>query len=119
MYNFRVRPALLLTFLSRNSARAQLLSTQLKALDKITELSIENNFIREVLGNSPLTRYLSPKYTEAELHWASAKAFLSIQEKEVHSVWSHFYHYARGEPPPLGERVTVNFLQNRIKGFLW
>ncbi len=93
-------------------------------MDEITALSIENNFIRELMGSYQLHKYLSPKYTEPELHWASAKVFLSIQEKEVHSFWSHFYyhhysHYAGGGPLPPKEQAVVSFLENRIKGFLW
>ncbi|KLO07297.1 hypothetical protein SCHPADRAFT_1001765, partial [Schizopora paradoxa] len=103
-------------------SNAELLSTQLKALDEITALSVENNFLREILASHQLKKYLSPRYSEPELHWASAKAFLTIQEKEVHSVWSDFYHFAEQHKRFLRDAnlsfIMARHIQNRLNFFI-
>jgi len=61
--------------------------TQLKALEEIVDLAIEDPIIRQVLRESRLSK-LSPKYGEFNLLMSTSRAICSISDTETHSLWS-------------------------------
>lgn len=62
----------------------------MKALHEVTELAIEDPYIREALASVLHDSYLIPKYKEQELHVSSSKAVISIKDNEVHEFWTNF-----------------------------
>ena len=61
-------------------------STQLKALEEILDLTIEDPIIREALQQSRLSK-LTPKYEESDILIATSKALYSVTDTETHSLW--------------------------------
>ncbi len=106
------------------SLRAQLLQTQIRALEEITTLAIADPHIRRVLDTYRIERYLSPAYSEPQLYLASAKALISVKNNEVHTVWSRFRHLTttsspttdRSEPGRDGNEVAI--LSKSIRRFI-
>ncbi|KLO11463.1 hypothetical protein SCHPADRAFT_469133 [Schizopora paradoxa] len=70
--------------------KLQILATQLRALDEVSSLAIEDQHVRKVLAGLLSASYLLPKYKEDELHFSSLKAVISIKDNEVHEFWSHY-----------------------------
>lgn len=68
---------------------APILDTQLRALKEITELAFDDPFLRSLLSNSPVKRYLMPNFGEPELHVASVKAMVCVEEVEVHTLFKN------------------------------
>lgn len=66
---------------------AQVLSTQLVALDEIVALTIEDPVIRMTLKEFDLN-LLSPKYSEPDLIISTSKALGSLENARVHDLWS-------------------------------
>lgn len=64
------------------------MSTQLKALDEITNLAIEDPFIRTALVGCNLRRRLTPKFKEPDLLISTSKALGSVENTRIHSLWS-------------------------------
>ncbi len=75
-----------------------MLSTQLKALEEITSLSVEDPFIRSVLVGCNL-RALVPKYKEPDLIVSTIKAFGSMEHAHVHELWSGVISHMQHEIP--------------------
>ncbi|KLO12150.1 hypothetical protein SCHPADRAFT_941480 [Schizopora paradoxa] len=69
--------------------RSKVLSTQLKALDEIVKLSMEDRLVREALSQLN-AGHLVPKYKEVELSIAISKAIYSISHMETHEIWTWF-----------------------------
>jgi len=72
-------------------------STQLKALEEIVDLTIEDPIIRKALQQSRLS-ILTPKYEDPDILIATSKALYSVTDSKTHSLWSlviskHFYDY--------------------------
>ncbi|KLO13893.1 hypothetical protein SCHPADRAFT_940000 [Schizopora paradoxa] len=66
---------------------ATVLETQLCALNELTALAFDDPYLRRLLSDFPTKRYLSPAFREPELHVASAKAMICIEEVEVHTLF--------------------------------
>ena len=73
------------------SCRSHLLATQLEALEAVTMLAAEDPYVRQVLAGVLRKSYLSPEYSEQELHVASSKALISIKDNKVHDFWLRIY----------------------------
>lgn len=70
--------------------RSQELATQLKALNEVSALAIEDPYVRGLLVGVRSHPYLLPKYKESELYLSSIKAVISIKDNEIHELWSHY-----------------------------
>ncbi|KLO07363.1 hypothetical protein SCHPADRAFT_1001728 [Schizopora paradoxa] len=68
-------------------SRSPVLSTQLKALGEIADLAIEDSLIRTTFHNCNLSQ-LVPVYKEQDLILASSRAFGSIENVEIHNLWT-------------------------------
>ncbi|KLO10032.1 hypothetical protein SCHPADRAFT_943191 [Schizopora paradoxa] len=74
-------------------ANAEVLDTQLVALNEIISLSIEDPHVRALLQSCDHDRLLA-KYSEPDLIMTTSKALGSIKNVQVHSLWSRILPYA-------------------------
>jgi len=67
-------------------------STQLKALDEILTLIVEDPYIRSTLAEY-LDRRLRPKYGESDVLIATSKVFFSVDSEatKIHDIWAGVY----------------------------
>jgi len=79
-------------------ASSRVLSTQLKALEEITSLSVEDPLIRSILVGCNL-RALVPKYKEPDLIVSTIKTFGSMEHAQVHELWSGVISHMQHETP--------------------
>lgn len=87
--------------------RSHVLATQLKALDEVTTLAIEDPYVRQALADVLHDSYLVPKYKERELHTLCSKAIISIKDNEVHEFWSRLSSTLH----PMSEAVQQDFVR--------
>ncbi|KLO08599.1 hypothetical protein SCHPADRAFT_944316 [Schizopora paradoxa] len=70
-------------------ARSHVQLTQLKALDEIIELAVEDRAVRCTMRHCS-TGHLVPKYEEQELYVAISRVKISLENSETHEMWSLF-----------------------------
>jgi len=70
--------------------RSHVPSTQLKALEEIVDLTIEDPIIREALQQSRLSK-LTPKYEDPDILIATSKALYSVTDTETHALWRRVF----------------------------
>lgn len=87
---------------------------QLRALDEVTALAIEDPYVREVFAGFICDSYLAPKYKETELYISSAKALVSIKDIEVYEFWSRY----NLRPSTLNAREFEKELMGYLRCFL-
>ncbi|KLO12133.1 hypothetical protein SCHPADRAFT_998361 [Schizopora paradoxa] len=71
-------------------ARSHVRSTQLKALEEITTLAVEDRVVRNALLNCDVGR-LVPNYKEPDLSVAILKAISCVENREIHELWSPMF----------------------------
>ena len=64
-----------------------MLETQLRALEEVIEIAFSDPYVRNALSRCRIDRNITPNFREPELHFASAKAMICIEEVEVHSLF--------------------------------
>ncbi|KLO05061.1 hypothetical protein SCHPADRAFT_989024 [Schizopora paradoxa] len=69
--------------------RSHVRSTQFRALDEITKLTMEDRMVREAFLHLNVGK-LVPNYKEVELSIAISKTMRSIMYTETHELWTHF-----------------------------
>ncbi|KLO08600.1 hypothetical protein SCHPADRAFT_893753 [Schizopora paradoxa] len=92
-------------------------STQLKALEKITSLTIGDPLIRDILQKLN-TGQLVPGYREPELFASTSRAYFPVENEETHKVWSEWlsrleYFYYFSERYPQLEDVNPFLIHSR------
>jgi len=97
--------------------KSQELATQIRALDEVAALAIEDSCVREVLATALSNSYLLPKYKETELHISSVKAVISIKENAVHELWSH-YNSLADQVFMRGNHIEIQGLYTEIERYL-
>ncbi|KLO08601.1 hypothetical protein SCHPADRAFT_893754 [Schizopora paradoxa] len=71
-------------------ARSHVRATQLKALEEIISLSIEDRLVRNILLNFNIGK-LAPNYKESDLFNSISKAIVCVEETETHELWSSYH----------------------------
>ncbi|KLO19911.1 hypothetical protein SCHPADRAFT_46400 [Schizopora paradoxa] len=99
-------------------ARSHVHSTQIKALAEITDLAMEDPLIRATLCACNLGQ-LVPSYKEPDLIMATMRAVGSIENAEVHELWTGALLQSRGDfetisPETFDRLALANSLSGKI-----
>lgn len=73
--------------------RSQALVTQLREIEDLGAIAVENSDVRLSFAKELRTSYLIPKYLGSEVNIASSQTVIHLKDNTVHELWRSFVQY--------------------------